>query len=200
MENNDQTPAEESKLDAATMKCAEKIDAFAKTKSGNAFVDFLLFKRNLVPYTLQIGFVLAVLWIWWDEIDSVIATISMATEATEMGSSGGRAVGRIIGSILRAGVVIVAAPFVAHYALEVLKYIFYKIGVPLWEKIVLRFFVGVLPEIFPFALERAMKAVDLGLDGLVALFMAVAALLKGMVWLPKMLGQYLEKWYEKMDR
>ena len=97
-------------------------------------------------------------------------------------------------------VCVVAGPFVLHYLLEILKYVFFAICVPIWDKLVIRYFVNLLPELFPFLLERFMKYVDITLDGAVVVIMAVAGVLKGIVWLPKTLGQRLEKWCSASDR
>ena len=93
--------------------------------------------------------------------------------------------------------VIVAGPFVIHYVLELVKYFWTNVAVPIWNKVVIRFFVNVLPEVLPFLLERFMRYIDILLDGMVAVIMTVAAVLKGVIWLPKTLCQRLGRWARK---
>lgn len=172
----------------------------AKAGFGRTVLAFINFEKNLMPYTMQILFVLIVIGLWAYGAMSLIDGIAAKVDNPNMDCG-------LVGKIVQFLLIIPLAPFVVHYALEnlhyvlqFLKHLYFKVIVPLWEKLVLRFVVNVLPELFPFAQERLMKAVDICLDGLVVIFMAVAGLLKSVVWLPKMLGQYLEKWYEKMDK
>ena len=181
--------SEQSGLDATTTKYSERFDKFSKSKSGNVIVDFVSFKTNLVPYTLVILYIGGVCLAWLSGLGAIVNVGPLATPGTELGD-------RIV-TILKGLALIVAAPFVIHYLLELVKYIFQKVLVPLWNKIVIHFLVNVLPELLPFMFERFMKFIDLALDGMVAGTMAVAAVLKGVVWLPKTLCQRLGRWARK---
>lgn len=172
----------------------------AKAGFGRTVLAFINFEKNLMPYTMQILFVLLVIALWAYGTNELISGIAAKIENSNADCG-------LVGKVIQFLLIIPLAPFVVHYALEnlhyvlkFLKHLYFKVLMPLWEKLVLRFVANVLPELFPFALERLMKAVDICLDGLVVVFMAIAALLKSVVWLPKTLGQYLEKWYEKMDK
>ena len=63
-DNDSATQGQENKLDETTRKYAAKYDAFAQSCSGNAILGFVKFEKNIVPYTLQIVFVLSVLLAW----------------------------------------------------------------------------------------------------------------------------------------
>ena len=176
-----------SKLDEATRKYAAKYDAFAQSSSGNAILAFLRFEKNIMPYTLEILFLLSVAVIW------IIGIIGIF--------GAGPFEGMPFTWRLPLGVgCVVAGPFVLHYLFEIGKYAFFAIGVPLWDKLVIRYLVNLVPELFPFMLERFMKFIDIVLDGTVVIIMAVAGVLKGMLWLPTTLGQRLAKWCSAADR
>ena len=185
MEDNDNTPQkQENKLDETTRKCAAKYDAFAQSNSGGLILGFLKFEKNIVPYTLQIMFVLNVLIFWAIGIAGIFGVGPLGDFPFFM---------RLLAGL----VLVVVGPFVLHYLLEVMKYVFFAIAVPLWDKLVIRYLVNLLPEFFPFMLERTMKFIDISLDGFVVVIMAVAGVLKGVVWLPRALCQRLEKWCDK---
>ena len=176
-----------NKLDETTRKYAAKYDAFAQSSSGNAILAFVRFEKNIMPYTLVILFLLGVVAIWGIGIAGIFGA--------------GLFQGMPFMQRLLLGIVcVVAGPFVLHYLLEILKYVFFAILVPIWDKLVIRDLVNLFPELFPFLLERFMKYVDIVLDGAVVVIMAVAAVLKGIVWLPKTLAQRLEKWCSASDR
>ena len=177
------TQGQASRLAETTKEYAAKCEAFAQTKFGNAVIAFVNFEKNIVPYTLQIFFVLGVVAAW-------VAAIMVL-----FGAGGMAFTDRLVTAIA----LLVAGPFVIHYLLEILKYAFVKIAMPLWDKLVIRFLVNVLPESLPFFLERVMKAVDIALDGTVVVFMAVAGVLKGVLWLPKTLCQRLARWCAPAD-
>ena len=186
MEDNKTSPgmadAGSGELEAGTSKYGERFDKFSKSKSGKAIVDFVLFRTNLLPCTLPILYLVLVAIAWGFGFVCIV-------NAGPFSSLDARAV-------LNGIALIVAAPFAVHYLLELVKYVFLKVFVPLWEKIVLRFLVNVLPELLPFLFERFMKFIDIVLDGLVAATMVVAAVLKGVVWLPKTLCRRLGRWAE----
>ena len=183
-DNDSATQGQENKLDETTRKYAAKYDAFAQSCSGNAILGFVKFEKNIVPYTLQIVFVLSVLLAW-------VVGIAAIFGAGPLGE------GPFFSRLLLGIILVVAAPFVLHYLLEIIKYVFFAIAVPLWDKLVIRYAVNLVPEFFPFMLERTMKSIDIVLDGYVVVIMAVAGALKGVVWLPRALCQRLEKWCDK---
>ncbi len=205
--NATQQASEESKLDAVTSKYSDQFDRFSKSKSGNIVVDFLLFRRNIVPLTLSILFVLGVLVEWIIGIAGLIGKGPIGSWFSELVDKEVIVKGKaetistlevnylscfIVGIIL-----IVVSPFVVHYVLELVRYLWIKVVVPLWEKVVIRFFVNVMPEIFPFLFERFMKFVDIMLDGLIAVIMIIVALVKGVIFIPKSLCQRFSKWVAK---
>ena len=178
------TQSQESKLDETTRKYAAKYSAFAQSNSGNAILAFIKFEKNFMPYTLQILFVLCVVILWAVGIAGIFGTGPFGS-------------GPFLTRLLIGVALVVAGPLVLHYLLEIVKYVFVNIAVPLWDKLVIRFVVNVMPELFPFLLERFMKLIDIALDGGVVVIMAVAGALKGVVWLPRALCQRLEKWCNK---
>ena len=183
----DNPTIEQSKLDATAAKYAESFDKFSKSKSGNAVLDFITFKRNLVPYTLIIIYVLSTLFV-------VLSGLGIIVHAGPFADMAGE---NFIERLIAGLGVIVAGPFVIHYVLELVKYLWTNVAVPIWNKVVIRFFVNVLPEVLPFLLERFMRYIDILLDGMVAVIMTVAAVLKGVIWLPKTLCQRLGRWARK---
>jgi hypothetical protein len=183
----DSPTIEQSKLDATAAKYAESFDKFSKSKSGNVVLDFIAFKRNLIPHTLTILYVLGVLAIVLNGLGVIVKAGPLADMV------GDNFIERLIAGLI----VIVAGPFVIHYILEIVKYLWPNVIVPIWNKVVIRFFVNVLPEVLPFLLERFMKWIDILLDGLVTIIMTVAAVLKGVIWLPKTLCQRLGRWAKK---
>ena len=195
-----------NRLDETTQRYAGKYDAFAKTTTGNAILEFINFKRNLMPYTLQILFVAGVIVLWIFGIATLFGKGPIGASFTEIVEKtvNGREVAvpetDYLSCIILGLVFIVAGPFVLHYFFEAVKYVFLKIFVPLWEKLIIRFLVNVLPELAPFLLERIMRAIDITLTGIVAIIMTIAAVLKGVVWLPKVLCQRLDKWCKTADK
>lgn len=188
MPEPDTTPTpERSKLDATAAKYAESFDKFSKSKWGNVVLDFVAFKRNLVPHTHSILYVLTTLAIMLNGL----GVIANAGPFANMVGNG------FIERLFVGVAMIVAGPFVIHYVLEIVKYLWINVVVPIWNKVVIRFFVNVLPELLPFLLERFMKWIDILLDGLVTVNMTVAAVLKGVIWLPKTLCQRLGRWARK---
>lgn len=177
-------PGQAEKLDNVTNKLSSRYNAFAKSTCGTKVLEFVRFEKNIVPYTLQILFVFAVLAVWYVGIAGIFG-------------SGPFAGAPFLDRFFIGLVLVVGGPFAIHYALELVKYVWTKIVVVLWDKIVIRFFVNVLPELLPFMTERFMKYVDILLDGLVVVIMTVAAVLKGVVWLPKKLCQRLGRWCDK---
>lgn len=191
-------------LAETTSGSANQHGSAKKTTRGKMFLEFADFKRNLIPYTLQIAFGIG-LFVCWG-----ICILGLFGEGPLIGFPFFETVGnnKEIGAVCKIiglrtiGCLIVFAesPFVVHYALEVAKYLFVKVAVPLWDKLVIRFLVNVLPELAPFLLERFMRLIDITLAGLIAIFVTVSAVLKGIVWLPKSLCQCLDRWCKKSDK
>ena len=198
-----------NQLETLTNKYTASFEKFSNTKSGNVIVDFVLFKRNIVPYTLQIVFVLGVVATWIVAVLGVLGQgpIGEFCAATGNGKSFDllRSIGISVG-------LFVFAPFVLHYVLELVKvlltfagHVYEKILVPIWNTLFVRFFANVAPQILPFLYERFMKAIDICMskldplldvliDGIATVFMAVAAILKGVIWLPKLVCRRIGKW------
>lgn len=196
----DESANQKSKLDAVTGKYQEHFETFANSKSGNVILEFVMFKRNIVPYTLQIVYVAVVAAAWLVGLLGLIGKGPIGDSCT------------YAQSLIVSLAVIILVPFVAHYILEIVKFLwrfvlhcYEKVLIPLWETIVLRYFVNVLPQILPFTLEQLMKVVDICvgragafldaiIDGIATVAMSVAAVLKGVLWLPKTLCQRLGRW------
>ena len=183
-DNDNTTQVQENKLDETTRKCAAKYDAFAQSSSGGLILGFVKFEKNIMPYTLQILFVLSVVFAWAIGIAGIFGVGPLSEFPFFV---------RLLAGL----VLVVVGPFALHYLLEILKYVFFAVMVPLWDKLVIRYLVNLVPEFFPFMLERTMKSIDIALDGCVVVIMAVAGALKGVVWLPRALCQRLEKWCDK---
>ena len=208
-----------TKLDAVTGKCTERFETFANSKSGNLILEFVTFKRNIVPYTLQILYVAIVIVAWLVGILGLIGKGPIGAECTHEVIRDGKEFMEVnYASSLGISIgVILLAPFIVHYLLEIVKFLwkfvlhcYAKVLIPLWETIVLRYLVNVLPQILPFTLERFMKFVDICvdrsgsffdaiIDGITVVAMSIAALLKGALWLPMTLCQRLERWAKKGD-
>ena len=202
----EETTNRENKLDAVTAKYAESFENFSKSKSGNLILDFVMFKRNIVPYTLQILFVLFVAVSWIVGIAGIFGKGPIGDSCPQYGVS-------LLVSLL----VIVFAPFVLHYILEIVKFlwgfvihVYEKVLIPIWQIIVIRFLANVAPQILPFLYERFMKVVDIfvdrtgqgldaAIDAVVTVVMTIAAVLKGVLWLPMTLCQRLERWAKKPE-
>ncbi len=196
----------ENKLDAATAKCVAGFESFSNSKCGNLILDFVMFKRNIVPYTLQILYVLFVVLAWVAGIAGIFDKGPIGDFAPSYGLS-------LVVSLL----VIVFAPFILHYLLEIVKFlwgfvlhVYEKVLIPIWLTLVVRFFANVAPQILPFMYERFMKVVDIGIDklapaldaaidGAVAIAMAIAGVFKGILWLPKTLCKRLGRWANKPE-
>ena len=200
----------ENKIDAFTDKYTEGFEKFSNSKSGNIILDFILFKRNLLPYTLQIIFILGVIAAW------IVAILGILKRGPI-----GLFFPNFIESVGVSAVVFVFAPFVVHYVLELLKvlcksfwrfvlHVYEKVLTPAWNILVIRFLANVAPQIFPFLYERFMKAIDIGvckleplLDAvsgmIVAMSVTLIAVLKGIVWLPKKVYQCLGRWLDKVN-
>ena len=208
----------ETKIDEITNKYTESFERFSNSKSGNIILEFILFKRNLMPYTFQIVYILGVLAAWVIAIMGVFAQGPIGAYCTRYVEEGGKEQFNFIqAAVIGVGVFIVA-PFVLHYVMELitkviwpfLVHVYEKVIVPIWNTLVVRFLANVLPQIFPFGYERMMKSIDICvnklepfLDTVIDLMAAGAvtlvALLKGVVWLPKKLGQRLEKWVDQSN-
>ena len=166
----DESVDQGTKLDSVTGKCTERFETFANSKSGNLILEFVTFKRNIVPYTLQILYVAIVIVAWLVGILGLIGQGPIGAECTQEVIRDGKefmevnyatSLGISIGVIL-------LAPFIVHYLLEIVKFLwkfvlhcYAKVLIPLWETIVLRYFVNVLPQILPFTLEQFMKFVEI---------------------------------------
>ena len=193
-----------NQIDEFTSKYTEGFEKFSKSQSGNLVLDFILFKRNLIPCTLQIVFILGVVAAW------IVAI---------MGIFGQGPLGSLPSFLTRLGVCLVLfafAPFVLHYALELVKvlwrfvvHVYEKVLVPLWNTLVVCFFANVAPQVLPFLYQRFMKLVDIVvnkvdplldavIDMIVALSMTIIALLKGCLWLPKRICERIAKWLDKL--
>lgn len=212
-----------TKLDAVTAKYAESFESFSNSKSGNLILDFVMFKRSIVPYTLQILYVLCVALAWLAGIAGLIGKgpigdyFSQLVEKTVDGKTSMVLEVSYVRSLIASILIIVFAPFVFHYVLEIVKFlwgfilhVYEKVLIPIWQTIVIRFLANVAPQIFPFLYERFMKVVDIVvdragpaldavIDGIVAIAMTIAALLKGLIWLPYTLGQRLARWANKSN-
>ena len=189
-------------LDETSPNYANKAESFANSPFKKVVLEFANFKRNLVPYTIQIAFLIGVGLLWISCVTGLFGEGLLADyfgqvpPHAEFGAALKIICMRTIGCLI----VFVASPFVIHYILEVVKYLFVNVVMPLWEKIVIRFLVNVLPELAPFMLERFMRAIDISLAGSVAIIMTVTAVLKGVVWLPKSLCQCLDRWFKKDEK
>lgn len=213
-----EAPVPKNQIDAFTDKYAEGFEKFSNSKSGNIILDFVLFKKNLVPYTLQIVFVLAVLFCWIVAVQGILGQGVIGASCVEFTQKSDGSTVQSFNFIKAVGISVglfIAAPFVIHYALELVKFIwrflvhvYERVLVPLWNTLVLRFFANVMPQILPFLYERFMKAVDICLSKLdplldaaigafLAVFMNVAAVLKGVLWLPKKVCVFLGRWLDK---
>lgn len=210
----------ETKIDEITSKYTESFERFSNSKSGNIILEFILFKRNLMPYTFEIVYVLGVLAAWAIAIMGIFAQGPIGTYCTEQISKDGKDVASfnfVLAAVIGVGIFVVA-PFALHYVMELitkviwpfLVHVYEKVAVPIWNTLVVRFLANVLPQIFPFVYERTMKFIDICinklepfLDAVIDLMAAGAvtliALLKGVVWLPKKLGQRLEKWVDQSN-
>ena len=221
--NSGETTNRGNKLAAVTAKYAESFESFSNSKSGNLILDFVLFKRNIVPYTIQIIYVLGVAAAWLVAIAGLIGKGPVGAYFSEMVK---KTVGdqttftmevSYIKSIVVSLLIFVFAPFVLHYVLEIVKFfwrfvvhVYEKVLIPIWETIVIRFFANVAPQILPFLYERFMKLVDIvvdrvgpgldaAIDAVVTVVMTIAAVLKGVIWLPMTLCQRLGKWANKPE-
>ena len=212
-----------SKLDVVTAKYAEGFESFSNSKSGNLILDFVMFKRNIVPYTLQILYVLSVVFVWLVGIAGLIGKgpiggyFSQVVERKVNGTPETVVEVSYFQSLICSIAIIVFAPFVLHYVLEIVKFlwgfvlhIYEKVLIPIWQTIVIRFFANVAPQILPFLYERFMKVVDICIDragpvidavidGVVAIAMTIAAFLKGVIWVPYTLCQRLARWVNKTE-
>lgn len=206
-----------NQIDALTNKYTEGFEKFSKSQSGNIILDFISFKRNLVPHTLLIVFVLAVVAAWIIAVLGILGQGPIGMFCREMVEKDGKevmsfnfikAVGMSVG-------LFVFAPFVLHYALELCKvlwkfalHVYEKVLVPIWNTLVICFLANVVPQVLPFLCQRFMKAVDIlmgkldplldaVIDLLVAASTTVIALVKGCVWLPMHICQRIGKWLDK---
>ena len=198
-----------NQLDALTNKYTEGFEKFSSSKSGNVILDFALFKRNLVPHTLQILFLLGVAAAWVVAVLGILGQGPIGAMCVEMVTKDGNPVMSF--NFLKAlgigAAIIVFGPFIIHYALEVIKYVFEKILAPLWNALIIRFLVNLLPQLLPFLFERCMKLIDVvvikvdpfleAVIGLgIAASVAVVSVLKGVVWLPKKICQRIGRWLD----
>lgn len=207
----------ETKIDEITNKYTESFERFSNSKSGNIVLEFILFKRNLMPYTFQIVYVLGVLAAWVVAIMGIFAQGPIGAYCTQYNDKGGSSFNFVQAVIIGVGVFVVA-PFALHYVMELitkviwpfLVHVYEKVMVPIWNTLVVRFLANVLPQMFPFGYERTMKFIDICinklepfLDAVIDLMVAGAvtmiAMLKGFVWLPGKLGQRLGKWVDKAN-
>ena len=208
----------EAKIDEITSRYTESFERFSNSKSGNIILEFILFKRNLMPYTFQIVYVLAVLAAWAIAIMGIFAQGPIGTYCTQIIVKDGKDVTsfNFVQAVVIGVGVFVVAPFVLHYVMELitkviwpfLVHVYEKVIVPIWNTLVVRFLANVLPQVFPFGYERSMKFIDICvnklepfLDAVIDLMVAgsvtMIAMLKGFVWIPKKLCQRLEKWVDQ---
>lgn len=212
----------QTKLDAFTGKYTEGFEHFSNSKSGNLILDFVMFKKNIIQYTLQIVYVLSVIISWVFAIIGIFGQgpIGQMCKSIVYDQKGEPKDSFNFFMALGIGVgVLLFAPFVLHYVLEIVKplskllwkfalHCWHKVIVPIWETVVLRFFVNVVPQLYPFFLERFMKVTDIlidrigpqidaMIDGGIAISMTIASVLKGVVWLPKTICQRLGRWFRK---
>lgn len=194
-----------NQIDALTSKYTEGFEKFSKSQSGNVVLDFITFKRNLVPHTLTILFVLVVAMAW------IIAALGIFRQ----GPIGDFCRGSYLLTVGVSVATFVFAPFVVHYALELCKvlwafvlHVYGKVLVPIWNTLVICFMANVAPQVLPFMYQRFMKAIDIFmgkldplLDAVIGLIiagsMAIIAVVKGCVWLPKNICQCIGKWLNK---
>ena len=195
---------ESSNFDSTTPTTVDQCALFKNAAWGKVFLEFADFKRNLIPYTLQIAFGIGLLVCWGFCICGFFGEGPLIGYPFFETVGNNKEIGvvckiiclRTIGCLI----VFTTSPFVVHYALEVAKCLFVKVAVPLWDKLVIRFLVDVLPELAPFLLERFMRLIDITLAGLISIIVTVSAVLKGIVWLPKSLCQCLGKWCNKTEK
>ena len=87
-------------------------------------------------------------------------------------------------------------------------HVYEKVLVPIWNTLVICFMANVAPQVLPFLYQRFMKAIDIFmgkldplLDAVIGLIiagsMAIIAVVKGCVWLPKNICQCIGKWLNK---
>lgn len=194
-----------NQIDALTSKYTEGFEKFSKSQSGNVVLDFITFKRNLVPHTLTILFVLVVAMAW------IIAALGIFRQ----GPIGDFCRGSYLQTVGVSAATFVFAPFVVHYVLEFCKvlwafvlHVYGKVLVPIWNTLVICFMANVAPQVLPFMYQRFMKAIDIFmgkldplLDAVIGLIiagsMAIIAVVKGCVWLPKNICQCIGKWLNK---
>ena len=210
----------EIKIDEITNKYTESFERFSNSKSGNVVLEFILFKRNLMPYTFEIVYVLGVLVAWAIAIMGIFAQGPIGAYCTKIIEKDGKDVTSfnfILAVVIGAGIFVVA-PFALHYVMELitkviwpfLVHVYEKVMVPIWNTLIVRFLANVLPQIFPFGYERTMKFIDICIDKLepfldavidlmVAGSVTMIAMVKGFVWLPGKLGQRLGKWVDKAN-
>lgn len=171
--------------------------AASKPTFVQLMVEFLQFKRSLIPYTLHVLLAVLVLFGWYHSIAGLFGEGELAGffgityEGMKFAEAAKIIVIRTIGCLI----FFVAWPFVVHYFLAAFRYVFLSVVRPLWEKLVIGFGVNVLPD---FATDRFMKFVDVVIAGFSVVFMTAAAILKGVLWLPKTLCQALGS-VEKKD-
>ena len=162
----------------------------AKPTFVQLMVEFLQFKRSLIPYTLHVLLAVFVLVGWYYSIAGLFGEGGLAGffgttyEGMKFAEAAKLIAIRTIGCLG----FFLAWPFVVHYVLAALRYVFLSVVRPLWEKLVIGFCVNVLPD---FATDRFMKSVDVAIAGFSVVFMSAAAVLKGVLWLPKTLCQAL---------
>ena len=210
----------EIKIDEITNKYTESFERFSNSKSGNVVLEFILFKRNLMPYTFEIVYVIGVLVAWAIAIMGIFAQGPIGAYCTKIIEKDGKDVTSfnfILAVVIGAGIFVVA-PFALHYVMELitkviwpfLVHVYEKVMVPIWNTLIVRFLANVLPQIFPFGYERTMKFIDICIDKLepfldavidlmVAGSVTMIAMVKGFVWLPGKLGQRLGKWVDKAN-
>ncbi|MGN0827130.1 MAG: hypothetical protein ACI4QD_04260 [Kiritimatiellia bacterium] len=194
-----------NKIDALTSKYTEGFGKFSKSQSGSVVHDFITFKRNLVPHTLTILFVLVVAILW------IFAVLGIFGQ----GPIGDFCSGSYLLTVGVSVATFVFAPFVVHYVLELYKvlwafvlHVYEKVLVPIWNTLVISFMANVAPQVLPFLYQRFMKAIDIFmgkldplLDTVIGLFiagsMAIIAVVKGCLWLPKNICQRIGKWLNK---
>lgn len=210
----------ETKIDEITNRYTESFERFSSSKSGNIILEFILFKRNLLPYTLLILNALCVLAAWAVAIMGIFAQGPIGEYCKDRIEKDGKfdTSFNFIKAVVIGVLIFVVAPFVVHYVLELVKkvvwpllvHIYQKVLVPVWNTLIVRFLANVLPETVPFVYERIMKVVDIlinrldqslgaQIDVMVAFSVTFIAMLKGVVWLPKKLCQRLAKWIDKSN-
>ena len=212
-----------NRIDALTSRYTEGFERFSQSQSGNVVLDFILFKRNLVPCTLQIVFILGVVGAWIIAVMGIIGQGPIGDFCHTMVVKDGKNVAsfNFLQALGISVAVFVFSPFVLHYVLELIKvlvkllwkfvlHVFEKVLVPLWNTLVVCFFANVAPQVLPFLYQRFMKVIDIFVNKLdpmldamidmgVSFAMTVITLVKGCLWLPQRICLRIGRWLDRSD-